>query len=225
MSTSPAELRRLRAGAYENPRPEVQQLVPHTARRILDLGCSSGALGAALKVRQGAEVTGVELDSAYAADAERRLDRVIAGDLQTIDLSAQELGTFDCLIAADVLEHLTDPWATLRRAVILLEPGGTAVVSLPNVRYWETLATLALRGTWPLRDQGVFDRDHLRWFTLSDARALLAQAGLRVTRVQPRYRLRPDDWRSEAGGRRFARTPLAPFFVFQYVLEAVKAPA
>ncbi len=93
------------------------------------------------------------------------------------------------------------------------------------MRYWETLATLALRGTWPLREQGIFDRDHLRWFTLSDARALLTQAGLRVTRVAPRYRLRPDDWRSEAGGRRFARTPLAPFFVFQYVLEAVKAPA
>ncbi len=120
MSTSAAELRRLRAGAYENPRPEVQQLVPRTARRILDLGCSSGALGAALKARQGAEVVGVELDSAYAADAARRLDRVIVGDLATIDLGAQELGTFDCLIAADVLEHLTDPWATLRRAVIQL---------------------------------------------------------------------------------------------------------
>jgi hypothetical protein len=99
------------------------------------------------------------------------------------------------------------------------------VVSLPNVRYWETLATLALRGTWPLRDQGIFDRGHLRWFTLSDARALVAQAGLGVTGVVPRYRLRPDDWRSEGRGRRFARTPLAPFFVFQYVLAAVKAPA
>jgi methionine biosynthesis protein MetW len=225
VSTSAAELRRLRAGAYENPRPDVQELVPPGARRILDLGCSSGALGAALKARQGAEVVGVELDAAYARDAANRLDRVIVADLETVDLGAQELGTFDCLIAADVLEHLRDPWSTLRRAVTMLAPGGTTVVSLPNVRYWETLATLVVRGTWPLRDQGIFDRSHLRWFTLSDARALIDQAGLRVTGVTPRYRLRPEDWRSEAEGRRFARTPLAPFFVFQYVLAAVKAPA
>jgi methionine biosynthesis protein MetW len=222
---SAADLRRLRAGAYENPRPEVQELVPPGARRILDLGCSSGALGAALKARQGAEVVGVELDAAYARDAESRLDRVIVADLETVDLGAQELGTFDCLVVADVLEHLRDPWSTLRRAVTMLAPGGTTVVSLPNVRYWETLAALVVRGTWPLRDQGTFDRSHLRWFTLSDARALIDQAGLRVTGVAPRYRLRPDDWRSEAQGRRFARTPLAPFFVFQYVLAAVKAPA
>ncbi len=46
-----------------------------------------------------------------------------------------------------------------------------------------------------------------------------------VTEVSPRYRLRPPDWRSERQGRRFARTPLAPFFVFQYVLAAVKPSA
>jgi methionine biosynthesis protein MetW len=226
VSTSAAELRRLRAGAYENPRPEVQALVPGTARRILDLGCSSGALGAALKARQRAEVVGVELDPSYARDAGERLDRVIVGDLETLDLAAQDLGgAFDCLIAADVLEHLRDPWATLRQAARLVAPGGTVVVSLPNVRYWETLVTLLVHGSWPRRDQGIFDRDHLRWFTLSDARELLSQAGLRVTDVSPRYRLAPDDWRTERQGRRFARTPLAPFFVFQYVLAGVTTSA
>lgn len=223
MGTDAAELRRLRAGAYENPRPEVAELVPRGARRILDLGCSSGALGAALKARQPAEVTGVERDPGYARDAARRLDRVIEGDLERLDLAAEAAGPFDCVIAADVLEHLRDPWTVLRAAAALLAPGGTTVVSLPNVRYWETLVTLLVRGTWPRRDQGIFDRDHLRWFTLSDARELLEQAGLRVTAVSPRYRLRPDDWRTDHQGRRFARTPLAPFFVFQYVLAAVTA--
>ena len=69
MSSVSEELRRRRAAAYENPRPEVQELVPHGARRILDLGCSSGALGAALTARQGAEVVGIEIDAGYAADA------------------------------------------------------------------------------------------------------------------------------------------------------------
>jgi SAM-dependent methyltransferase len=218
-----AELRRRRAGAYENPRPEVQELVPRSARRILDLGCSSGALGAALKARQPAEVVGVEVDPSYAEDAAGRLDRVLTMDLEQVRPQAQGLAGFDCLIAADVLEHLRDPWTALRTMTGALRPGGTAVVSLPNIRYWETFVALGLRGTWPRRDEGIFDRSHLRWFALSDALQLMGEAGLHVTEVRPRYRLRPGDWRSERQGRRFARTPLAPFFVFQYLIAAIKA--
>jgi 2-polyprenyl-3-methyl-5-hydroxy-6-metoxy-1,4-benzoquinol methylase len=218
-----AELRRRRAGAYENPRPEVAELVPLGARRILDVGCSSGALGAALKQRQGAEVVGIELDPAYAQDAGQRLDRVLEIDIEQVAPEELGLAGFDCLIAADVLEHLRDPWSTLRALVGALEPGGTAVVSLPNARYWETFVALGLRGTWPRRDEGIFDRSHLRWFTLSDALELMRQADLLPATVSPRYRLRPSDWRSERQGRRLARTPLAPFFVFQYVLAGVKA--
>jgi methionine biosynthesis protein MetW len=215
-------LRRRRAAAYENPRPEVQELVPTGARRILDLGCSSGALGAALKARQSAEVVGIEIDAGYAADAAARLDRVVRGDLDELELDGDTLGSFDCLIAADVLEHLHDPWSVFARAAGLLDRGGTAVISVPNVRYWETFVQVGLRGTWPRRDEGIFDRSHLRWFTRRDATALLEEAGLVVTEIAPQYRLRPSDWRSERQGRRFARTPLAPFFVFQYVLAAVK---
>jgi methionine biosynthesis protein MetW len=222
VSSLTEELRRRRAAAYENPRPEVQELVPTGARRILDLGCSSGALGAALKARQSPEVVGIEIDAGYAADAAARLDRVVRGDLDELRLDGDTLGSFDCLIAADVLEHLRDPWSVFASAAGLLDRGGTAVISLPNVRYWETFVQVGLRGTWPRRDEGIFDRSHLRWFTRRDAITLLEQAGLRVTAVAPQYRLRPADWRSERQGRRFARTPLAPFFVFQYVLAAVK---
>ncbi|MGI8904139.1 MAG: class I SAM-dependent methyltransferase [Solirubrobacteraceae bacterium] len=223
MPSIDADLRRRRAGAYENPRPDVQALVPLHARRILDLGCSSGSLGAALKARQPAEVVGIEIDPGYAEDAAARLDRVIVADVEQVALPSLQVGTFDCLIAADVLEHLRDPWSALASMTQALDPGATAVVSLPNVRYWETFLALGLWGIWPRRDEGIFDRSHLRWFTLADALTLMAQADLRVTRVAPRYRLKPGDWRTERHGRRFARTPLAPFFVFQYVLAGVKA--
>jgi len=223
VSLSSPELRPRRAGAYENPRPEVQELVPIDAHRILDLGCSSGSLGAAHKRRQDAEVIGVELNPAYAADAAGRLDRVLSADLDQFAFDPAELGSFDCLIAADVLEHLRDPWAVLGAATAVLRRGGTAVVSLPNVRYWETFVQLGLRGTWPRRDDGIFDRTHLHWFALADALGLIAGAGIEVTHVAPRYRLRPGDWRSERAGRRFAGTPLAPLFTFQYVIAGVKA--
>src|SRR5919107_3748322 len=50
--------------AYTGARPEVQELIPAAARRVLDLGCSRGALGAGLR-EHGAEVVGVELDPVH----------------------------------------------------------------------------------------------------------------------------------------------------------------
>src|SRR5438270_625819 len=63
-----------RLGAYGGDRPEVRALVPPSARRVLDLGCATGALGAALKRERGVEVVGVEADPAFAAQARDGLD-------------------------------------------------------------------------------------------------------------------------------------------------------
>lgn len=219
------DLRLRRAYAYENPRPEVQALVPRDARRILDLGCASGVLGAALKERQGAEVVGVEIDPEYAADAEGRLDRVLCADVEELLSGDPALGSFDCVVAGDVLEHLRDPWKALRRAASLLDPGGHAVVSLPNVRHWETFWQLGWKSTWPARDDGLFDRTHLHFFTYWDARALLEQAGLDVAEVSPQYRVKPSVSPLDRHARWIARTKLRSFVTAQYVLRGAKPVA
>ena len=122
-----------------------------------------------------------------------------------------------------MLEHLVDPWAALRAYAGLLSPGGSAVVSLPNVRYWETLWQLGVHGTWPRRSEGIFDRTHLRWFTLADARELCLQAGLQVDRVEPLMRLRPHRGRGDRVARASRRVPvLGWLFAFQYVICAKK---
>jgi methionine biosynthesis protein MetW len=208
------------AAAYENPRPELQAQVPPTARRILDLGCASGALGAALKERQTCEVVGVERDAAYAARARERLDDVVEADLDELDPAA--LGRFDCLVAGDVLEHLVDPWRVLREAAALVDPGGAVVVSLPNVRYWETFWQLGVKGTWPKRSLGIFDRTHLRWFTLRDAYDLLDQAGCDVAAVDRQLRLRPTG--PAATSRLLQRLPGRTLITFQHVLGARRRP-
>ncbi|HEX6390508.1 MAG TPA: methyltransferase domain-containing protein [Solirubrobacteraceae bacterium] len=208
-------LRERRRAAYETDRPEVQQLVPRDARRILDLGCAAGGLGAAIKRRQQAEVVGIELDPGYAADANAVLNRVICADADT-GLARDDLGRFDCAIAADVLEHLVDPWSTTRRLADLLQPSGTLVVSLPNVQYLKTFKELA-KGHWPREDAGLFDRTHLRWFTIKDAHELLTQAGLTVTATAPQY------WFSGRVKRVAERLPgLAPFLAGQVVLAGRK---
>lgn len=214
------------AWAYENPRPELQAFVPTTARRILDLGCSSGAVGAALKARQQVEMVGIEIDPRYAARASERLDRVITADLDQLvagtDL-ASDLGHFDFILAADVLEHLRDPWTVLRRASELLQPGGGALVSLPNVRHWEVLWNVGIRGTWPQRPEGILDRTHLQWFTAADASELLRESGLDPEALHRIYALRTVTGPRDQLVARLAIWPLRPFLVLQHVLVGRKA--
>jgi 2-polyprenyl-3-methyl-5-hydroxy-6-metoxy-1,4-benzoquinol methylase len=205
-----------RASAYERARPEILVHVPRTARRVLDLGCATGTTGAALKQRQDVEVVGVELEPEYAREAAGRLDQVIVGDVAT----AEPPGRFDTLVAADILEHLPDPWSALRRYTALLEPGATVVVSLPNVGHWSTYAHLA-SGSWPRKPEGIFDATHLRWFTLRDARELLTGAGLSPHTVVRR------GWIYTRGSRLDALAPpllavpgVRSLFTFQYILAA-----
>jgi SAM-dependent methyltransferase len=211
--------RAARAAAYESARPEILALVPRGARRVLDLGCATGALGAALS----ADVTGVEVQPEYAAEAERVLHRVICADAEALaretDLEAR-LGGFDVLVAADVLEHMVDPWSALRRYAALLEPGGTAVVSLPNVNHWTAYAALA-RGSWPRRAEGIFDATHLRWFTLRDARALLAEARLQPVHVVSRPWVLWRGTRIDRHAAPLLRVPgLRALLTYQHVIAA-----
>ena len=91
----------------------------------------------------------------------------------------------------DVLEHLVDPAAALRRLTALLKPGGLVVASIPNVAHVWVIANL-LAKRWPQRDRGIFDRTHVRFFAKRDMVALLRGADLEIVRVKPyftRFRL------------------------------------
>ncbi len=170
--------------AYANPRPEVTPLIPASARSVLDLGCSSGVMGEALRQR-GHRVVGVELDPQLAALARPRLDAVVEADLEALAASGSALGgPFDSVVAADVLEHLRDPWAVLARLRDLLRPGALVFASTPNVAHREIILML-LRGRWELRSYGALDATHLRWFTPSSLRAAFEAAGYVVDSVGP----------------------------------------
>lgn len=168
---------------HEHARPELLALIPAIALRVLDVGCGAGALGAALKRRGRVEVVGVEVDAGAAERARGVLDRVHPGNIESLELPYGP-GTFDCIVLADLLEHLRDPWGLLRRLVPLVREGGRLIVSLPNVRHWSVLRGL-LQGEWTYLPAGILDRGHLRFFTLASGRALIEGAGLRVLDVHP----------------------------------------
>jgi 2-polyprenyl-3-methyl-5-hydroxy-6-metoxy-1,4-benzoquinol methylase len=176
-------------GYYGRERDDLLRLVPELPRgsRALELGCGEGALGSRLRAR-GLEVHGVERAPAAAQRAAAVLDRVHAVDLEHGDLDYPD-AHFQLLLCGDVLEHLVDPWAVLRRVRRLLAPGALAVVSVPNVQYFPVLLGL-LRGRFDYRESGVLDRTHLRFFTRASARALLESAGLQVVAMPAVYPFR-----------------------------------
>jgi SAM-dependent methyltransferase len=148
--------------------------VPETARRVLDLGCGNGALGAHLKRRPGREVVGVTFSEEEAQSAKTRLDEVLVCDLDEFDATA--LGEFDCIVCSHVLEHLTRPEELLRRLRGSLSAGGVLVVALPNVLYWRQRLDF-LRGRFEYTDGGLMDRTHYRFYSWKTARALLKGCG------------------------------------------------
>lgn len=187
-----------RASAYTTPRPDVLEMVPSDALHILDVGCSNGALGRSLKAASALRVVwGIEFDPTFAREASAHLDFVVNGDLNTLDWSmALASRRFDCVIFADVLEHLVDPLRCLLQAKQYLRPGGCVIVSLPNIRHLSALSAIFLNGHFPQRPRGIFDRTHIRWFTIADANRLLSDSGLDVS--DESFVLR---WGDEGGGR------------------------
>lgn len=217
-----------RNAAYTTPRPDVFAMVPPAARNILDVGCSNGALGRSLMTAQpGRSVCGIEFDTAFAREAADHFDHVVNADLNLLNWDeALDGRSFDCIIFADVLEHLIEPKRCLVQARRHLRAGGCMVVSLPNIRHLSALRAIYLGGRFPQRDRGIFDRTHMRWFTIADAYDLLSDCGLKVSAIDLALRL------GDRGGGRINRllnrlpkglqqwAPVREFLTYQICLRA-----
>lgn len=212
-----------RQESYTSPRWDVAALVPRTARRILELGCSTGATAEVLKQRQPCQYVGIEMEEPFAERARRVIDEVICADLNGDRWMRSVSGEFDCVIAADVLEHLIDPWNVLRAVTRRVAARGCVVVSLPNVRHLQTVVALARR-RWPYRERGTHDATHLRFFTFREMRGLCAVAGLRIETVRRNYRVFDSGSRLDRLAPMAAWLGLRDLLTYQYVLRGVPDP-
>jgi 2-polyprenyl-3-methyl-5-hydroxy-6-metoxy-1,4-benzoquinol methylase len=167
---------------YQAPRPEVAELVGAPGKRVLEIGCAAGAMGASLLARGASEVVGVERHPAAVKLARTRLTAVYRLDLDDFPQLPYPNGYFDCITFSDVLEHLVEPEALLAHLMRYLAPDGTVVISLPNVRHESVALSLLVGGEWEYQDLGILDRTHLRFFTRNGLMAWLERAGLELDR-------------------------------------------
>jgi SAM-dependent methyltransferase len=97
--------------------------------RLLEVGCGHGLLLDEAR-RRGWTVRGLDLSRSAAAHARDALGLDVA-EIPVEDpiLDAER---FDAVVLVDVVEHLDDPVATLRRCRALLAPGGALLVVTPD---------------------------------------------------------------------------------------------
>ncbi|MEW6327174.1 MAG: glycosyltransferase [Thermodesulfobacteriota bacterium] len=215
---------------FQFARPELLELVPEGVRKVLDIGCAAGELGAGIKREHGAEVVGVEVNPSIAEMARQKIDRVVSGDCEQLDFSSIFNGTrFDCVILADILEHLRTPEDLLRKIKPLLGEGACIIASIPNVQNYAVVAGL-IEGNWAYQDMGILDRTHLRFFTRREIEKLFAGAGFFIEKMAPKYDPNHYTWLAAGlpNNLTFGRVAVnglpvervADFFVFQYLIVA-----
>lgn len=170
---------------FSQARREIEPLLQmgtDTTCRALEVGCAQGHTLEWLK-RAGycSWVAGVE------PYAERGADNTAIDRFDRLDIEAAlpdiPPASLDLILCLDVLEHLNNPWETMRRLSTLLKPGGHWIISVPNIRNYRILLDLACRGHFQYTDAGILDRTHLRFFTRSSLTDMVQATGARVDTI------------------------------------------
>jgi tetratricopeptide (TPR) repeat protein/glycosyltransferase involved in cell wall biosynthesis len=215
---------------YKNIRHDLIPLVPEDAICILEVGCAEGMTGNELKKRPGVFVAGIENNEIAAEMARMVLDDVITGDIESMDIPYSP-SAFDCIIFADVLEHLVNPLDVLKKMTKFLKKDGTIIMSIPNVQFYGVVHQL-IEGNWTYQKEGILDETHLRFFTFKEIEKLVKEAGLSIQQVEetldPQYEKFSNENHTALKLGRLSIDGLSPeeirrFFVFQYKIVAGKA--
>jgi len=200
---------------------------------VLEIGCSTGYIGKYLGEELTCTIAGVEINEAEAEEARPYYDLIVKGDIQDksvldqIEFKYKALMPYDHILLMSVIEFWAEPLPTLQRLSKLLKPGGTMLISLPNIAHW-SMRYNVLFGNFNYQYRGILERGHLRFYTAKTSRDLIESAGLRITHSS----IDPDNGIPKFNGLmlRFGSSGvkflsflynLAPkFFGYQFIYEA-----
>jgi uncharacterized protein YbaR (Trm112 family)/SAM-dependent methyltransferase len=161
--------------------------------RILDVGCGDGAATALLAERaHGHTVVGADWSQMALERARRRGLTLLRASLDGCGLPIPDQ-SLDVVVFSEVIEHLVDTDAALDELVRVLRPGGSLLLSTPNLAAWFNRGLL-LAGVQPVFTEVSLKRiygrpghevvGHLRVFTRAALLGLLRGHGLDVVAVR-----------------------------------------
>lgn len=147
-----------------------------TPLHVLEIGCGCGALLGYIKGQYpNAEVYGVEIMEGAARIA-AHMGEVLCGDIEKMELP-WKTEYFDYVIMGDVLEHLMDPEAVLKKLRGHLKTGGHILASMPNMKHYTVLLPLLRWDLFPYADSGILDRTHVKMYTGTEIKHLILRSG------------------------------------------------
>lgn len=173
---------------HEYANGDLLRLIPPTAQRIIEIGCSSGAIAREFKkVNPNCHYHGIDVVDDYVDLAKRYCDEVGVMDIESAsdDFYAAQADC-DCWLFGDVLEHLKDPWTVLKKVRRVMPAHGQVLACIPNVQHWSMTALVAV-GEFRYVDSGLMDKTHLRWFSRKTMLTLFESSGLRIVEMYPRF--------------------------------------
>ena len=198
-------------------------------KRVLEIGAGPGSITRHLHGSGNCSVIALEIDDEAIPLLKPFCERVYQADLNDPkwpDLLNAD-GKFDVVVAADVLEHVYDPWKTLKLISSLVGKDGSVVISLPHVGH-SAVAACLLAEDFHYRDWGLLDRTHIRFFGLKNMQSLFNDAGLSIVEAQFVI-VSPEDselsgyWNSLGSNVRKALSSHKYGNVYQVVIKAVPA--
>jgi 2-polyprenyl-3-methyl-5-hydroxy-6-metoxy-1,4-benzoquinol methylase len=150
----------------------LREIAGHGGGAVLDFGAGVGELTRRLLQMRRFEVTGTDI-----------LGRppglpTSAGWLRQ-DLNeplALKDGSFDLVVAVEVIEHLENPRAVAREWFRILRPAGELIVSTPNNESWRALLALLCRGHFVAFLDSCYPA-HITALVREDLQRILAEAG------------------------------------------------
>lgn len=146
--------------------------LPDRSARVVDIGCATGGLVAALQARGYVNVTGLDPSPSCA-----RIAQMLHGvrvDVGTIFANPLKSGACDVAIVVGVLEHVRDLHPALDRIERIITPGGHIYAEVPDL-------TAFLK--WPGAPFQEFSTEHIGFFGPKSLRNLFQLRGYELVRM------------------------------------------
>ena len=162
-------------------------IIPETLQSIIEIGSGSGVLAQAIKHRTPAtQYIGVELDPEYASLSSRYCDVVLTDNIEKpSEELLKHIQSTSAIVFSDVLEHLYNPWQTLKFLRSEISKECSIYASIPNIQHWSIIFGL-ISGNFNYTDSGLLDRTHIRFFTKSTIISMFNDCGFEVKSISPR---------------------------------------
>lgn len=155
-------------------------------KKIVEVGCMHGALAREYKkFNSDAEWYGIDIDQGYTDFAEKYCTKTFCTDVEKLtNIEKFFFSDADVWIFADVLEHLYNPWKLLvdiSRSNKNIE----VIACIPNSQHWSFQARINA-GQMKYDSEGLFDKTHIRFFSLETMKQMFQNSGFEIISVLPR---------------------------------------